>query len=149
MSYAVDTNILARSIQEGHSMQLSVLYAIKTLLDDGETVCALAQNLYEFWVIATRPVNVNGLGMSAADTQIRLREFETRLTLKTDLPEIYAEWKKLVTQHAVMGKPAHDARIVAAMKVHDISHLLTFNTGDFRRFSEITAISPTELQKQS
>lgn len=145
MSYAVDTNILARSIQEGHPMQQPVLKAIKTLLDDGETVCVLAQNLCEFWVIATRPLNANGLGMSAADTQIRIREFETRLTLKTDRPEIYAEWKNLVTQHAVMGKPAHDARIAAAMKAHGISHLLTFNTDDFKRFSDITAVSPTEL----
>ena len=65
--------------------------------------------------------------------------------LWTDRPEIYAEWKALVTQHAVMGKPAHDARIAAAMKVHGISHLLTFNTNDFKRFSDITAVSPTEL----
>lgn len=145
MSYAVDTNILARSIHEGHPMQQPALKAVKTLLDDGETVCILAQNLYEFWVIATRPLDANGFGMSAADAQIRLQEFETQLTLKTDRPEIYAEWKRFVTQHAVMGKPAHDARIVAAMKVHSITHLLTFNLGDFKRFSEITAVSPTEI----
>ena len=130
-------------------MQQAVLNVIKSLLDEGETVCVLAQNLYEFWVIATRPLEANGFGMSAVDAQIRLDEFESRLTLKTDRPEIFAEWKTLVTQYAVMGKPAHDARIAAAMKVHGISHLLTFNTGDFKRFSGLVAVSPTELQKQS
>ncbi|MGH9801544.1 MAG: type II toxin-antitoxin system VapC family toxin [Blastocatellia bacterium] len=146
MSYAVDTNILARSIHEGHPMQQPTRDAIKTLLDRGETVCVLAQSLYEFWVIATRPLEVNGFGMSATEARIRLTEFEARLTLKTDRPEIYAEWKRLVTQHAVMGKPAHDARIAAAMKVHGITYLLTFNVGDFKRFQDITATSPDEVK---
>ena len=146
MSYAVDTNVLARSIHEGHPMQQITKDAIKTLLDRGETVCVPAQSLYEFWVIATRPLEANGFGMSVAEAQVRLAEFEARLTLKTDRPEIYAEWKRLVTQHAVMGKPAHDARIAAAMKIHGISHLLTFNVGDFKRFQEITIVSPTEVQ---
>ncbi len=145
MVYAIDTNILARSIHEGHPMQNVTKLAIKTLLDRGDLVCVLAQSLYEFWVIATRPLEANGFGMSTAETQIRLAEFETRITLKTDRPEIYAEWKRLVTQHAVMGKPAHDARIVAAMKVHGITHLLTFNVGDFKRFQQITVVSPNEV----
>lgn len=145
MVYAIDTNILARSIHEGHPMQNVTKLAIKTLLDRGDLVCVLARSLYEFWVIATRPLEANGFGMSTAETQIRLAEFETRITLKTDRPEIYAEWKRLVTQHAVMGKPAHDARIVAAMKVHGITHLLTFNVGDFKRFQQITVVSPNEV----
>jgi predicted nucleic acid-binding protein len=145
MVYAIDTNILARSIHEGHPMQNVTKLAIKTLLDRGDLVCVLAQSLYEFWVIATRPLEANGFGMSTAETQIRLAEFETRITLKTDRPEIYAEWKRLVTQHAVMGKPAHDARIVAAMKVHGITHLLTFNVGDFKCFQQITVVSPNEV----
>jgi predicted nucleic acid-binding protein len=31
----------------------------------------------------------------------------------------------------------HDANIVATMHVHDVRRLLTFNTGDFRRFTGI------------
>lgn len=145
MSYAIDTNVIARSIHEGHPMRQASKDAIKVLLDRGETVCVLAQSLYEFWVIATRPLEANGFGMSATEAQIRLAEFEARLTLKTDRPEIYAEWKQLVTQHSVMGKPAHDARIAAAMKVHGITHLLTFNVGDFKRFQQNTVVSPTEV----
>jgi len=145
MSYAVDTNILARSIHEGHPMQQVAKTSVKTLLDRGETVYVLAQSLYEFWVIATRPQDANGFGMNAFEAQKRIAEFEKRLTLKTDRDGIYAEWKRLVTQHAVMGKPAHDARLVAAMNVHGITHLLTFNISDFKRFSEITAVSPNEV----
>ncbi len=149
MTYALDTNILARSVEDEHPMNAMARAAVERLVNNQQFVCVLVQNLYEFWVIATRPRLQNGLGLSAEDTLKHLSRFETVFTLLSDPPTLYAEWKTLVTQHAVMGKPAHDARIVAAMKVHGISHLLTFNIGDFKRFSEITAVSPTELQKQS
>ncbi len=36
----------------------------------------------------------------------------------------------------------HDARLAAAMKVHGIMHVLTLNTDDFARYSEVTAVHP-------
>jgi hypothetical protein len=33
--------------------------------------------------------------------------------------------------------------------VHGMTHLLTFNTSDFRRFSEITAIDPRSISSES
>lgn len=146
MSYALDTNILARSIEPDHPMHDPVNLAVETLTARRESLCVLAQSLYEFWVIATRPLQQNGLGLSAAEALAKLDEFQNFFTLKTDRTEIYAEWKDLVTQHAVMGKPAHDARIVAAMKVHGITHLLTFNIGDFKRFPGIAVVSPTGIK---
>lgn len=147
MSYAVDTNVLARAVHKNHPMQQTAKDAIDKLIDRGETVCVLAQSLYELWVILTRPLNVNGFGMSAAEANAKLADIESFLILKTDRAAIYDEWKRLVTQHAVMGKPAHDARIVAAMEVHGITHLLTFNGSDFKRFPKITVVSPEEVQQ--
>jgi predicted nucleic acid-binding protein len=46
----------------------------------------------------------------------------------------------------VQGKQAHDARLVAAMKRHSINQILTFNTADFARYAEITAISPLDFE---
>ena len=146
MSYAVDTNVLARTVHKDHALQQTAIDAIDRLLDRGEKVFVLAQSLYEFWVIATRPVEANGFGMIVAEVETKIADFETLLILKTDRAAIYADWKRLVMRHAVMGKPAHDARLVAAMKVHGITHLLTFNGGDFKRFQGITVVSPTEVQ---
>ncbi|MDX2044342.1 MAG: type II toxin-antitoxin system VapC family toxin [Acidobacteriota bacterium] len=146
MRYALDTNILARSIEPDHPMHDPANLAIEALTARSESIYVLAQSLYEFWVIATRPREQNGLGLSAVEAQVRLNEFQQIFSLKTDRPEIYVEWKQLVTQYAVIGKPAHDARIVAAMKVHGITHLLTFNVGDFKRFQAITVVSPNEVQ---
>lgn len=145
MSYALDTNILARSIQSNHPMQPVARTAVAHLFGQAEEVCVLAQNLYEFWVIATRPVSLNGLGPSHADAQAHLAQFEQLFSVILDVPAVYYEWRQLVSQHAVLGKPAHDARIAAAMQVHGITHLLTFNSADFKRFPNVVVVEPVSL----
>jgi hypothetical protein len=45
----------------------------------------------------------------------------------------------------VIGVSVHDARIVAQMKIWQISTTLTFNASDFRRFSEIAVQTPATL----
>jgi len=45
----------------------------------------------------------------------------------------------------VLGKNVHDARLVAAMLEHNITHLLTLNVKDFKRFDEITVVDPAEV----
>lgn len=95
MSYAIDTNILARSIEESHPMHQIASDAVETLLSSEEVVCILPQNLYEFWVIATRPREQNGLGMSAVEAETQCAEFERIFSLMLDVPAIYPEWRNL------------------------------------------------------
>lgn len=47
--------------------------------------------------------------------------------------------------YRVSGVQVHDARLVAAMHVHNVNRILTFNTKDFARFTDIEAIDPTNL----
>ncbi len=56
-----------------------------------------------------------------------------------------SEWRKIVVAAGVSGIQVHDARMVAAMRVHGIANLLTLNAKDFRRFSGITVLSPDEV----
>jgi hypothetical protein len=58
---------------------------------------------------------------------------------------VHVEWRRLVITHSVAGARVHDARLVAAMRVHAVTHLLTLNTGDFARYREITAVDPKTL----
>ena len=145
MKYLVDTNILLRSVEESHPMNHAAVNAVHSLLAKGEELCIIPQNLIEFWVVATRPASVNGLGLSFALAIAQLTELKDIFTLHPDTPAIFSEWEKLVVKYQVMGKQAHDTRLVAAMKVHQITHLLTFNTDDFQRFSEIAAIDPRSI----
>jgi predicted nucleic acid-binding protein len=101
VNYAIDSNILARSIENNHPMQEPAREAIDILLTGGASLFVLAQNLYEFWVIVTRPVESNGLGLSPADAQSHLERFERLFSVKFDVPAIYSEWRRLVINAGV------------------------------------------------
>jgi hypothetical protein len=67
--------------------------------------------------------------------------------LVRDERKVFDFWEQLVSNHDVKGKQVHDARIVAAMMRHAVSHLLTFNIADFARYAEITAIDPQKVSE--
>jgi predicted nucleic acid-binding protein len=147
VSFAVDTNVLLRSIDYGQGAQSIAKTALFTLRERGQILSIFPQNLIEFWAVATRPVTNNGLGLSVAQAEAELTSLKTLFVLLPDTPEIFPEWEKIVLQYRVSGKRAHDARLVAPMRVHNLTHLLTFNTADFKRFSSITVVSPQALQE--
>ncbi|ODT98974.1 MAG: hypothetical protein ABS79_05070 [Planctomycetes bacterium SCN 63-9] len=143
MSYLVDTNILSRLAEPGHAMHRPASDAVKFLTRQGYKLHIVPQNLYEFWVISTRPTSANGLGKSAADTLADLGELKRVFHWLDDVAAIYGAWERLVSGKPVLGKNAHDARLVAAMRVHGLTHLLTFNDEDFRNYPGITAVTPS------
>ncbi|MBS1792117.1 MAG: PIN domain-containing protein [Acidobacteria bacterium] len=147
MLYLADTNIILRLAEPSHPMHADTLAGLAVLRSKGDIGCIIPQNIIEFWNVATRPAKYNGLGFSQLQTQAEVQKVESLFQIVFDAPGIYAEWKRLVIAHAVEGKEVHDARIVAAMHVHKISQLSTFNTDDFKRFTNITAVSPVELQR--
>jgi predicted nucleic acid-binding protein len=119
------------------------------LLGNQAAPCLVAQNLYEFWVVATRPVKQNGLDLSTTQAVSELAKFMNQFALYDDTPAIRFMWEQLVVKYQVIGKNGHDARLVAAMIVHKIERLLTFNGVDFRRYKEIEVISPHDVVKSS
>jgi predicted nucleic acid-binding protein len=145
MNVLLDTNILGRMAEPGTSQHQAAVDAVAALLTRGDTPCLVPQTLYEFWVIATRPKAANGLGLTPSEALAEVTRVEGLYPLLGDTPAIYAEWKNVVSTFGVSGKNAHDARLVAAMTVHGLTHLLTFNTADFARFPGITALDPASL----
>ena len=116
--------------------------AVATLRQRGEALYLAPQNLYEFWVVATRPPGENGLGWTIAQAQSELTQLQAMFPILDDTPAILSEWERLVCHYQVMGKNGHDAHLVATMIVHEVEHLLTFNLVHFQRYREITALSP-------
>jgi predicted nucleic acid-binding protein len=145
MSYLVDTNILSRLAEPGHPMHQPALDAVKRLVSEGHNLHIVPQNLYEFWVVCTRPTAVNGLGKTAAEAAVDLASLKSLFPRLDEAPAIYDVWESLVTSMPVVGKNGHDARLVAAMKVHGLTHLLTFNVQDFRQYPGITAVAPADV----
>ena len=126
-------------------MHQEALDAVRLLIQQGHKLHVVPQNFYEFWVVATRPANVNGLGKTAAEALADLVCFEGLFHWLDETTPLYSVWKNLVASTPVLGKNAHDARLVAAMTVHGLTHLLTFNAQDFRQYPGITAVTPADV----
>lgn len=145
MSFAVDTNVLLRSIDDGHVAQTVANNGLLALRNQGESLSIFPQNLIEFWAVATRSQASNGLGRSIDGPKIELDSLKHLFVVLPDTDGIFSEWERLVVRYRVAGKQVHDARLVAAMLVHRVTHLLTFNTDDFKRFNEITVVNPQNI----
>ena len=123
----VDTSALLRTLQPLHPQREIARTAIKHLTGQGTELHIVPQNLVELWVVATRPVDQNGLGMTPSVVAAELARLKSMFLLLPETPAIYPIWEDLVTQLQVSGKPAHDARLVAAMQAHGsppFSHLI-------------------------
>ena len=144
MSILADTNVLLRRTQPNHESHSLAVESVALLLESGEPVYFTPQNVSEFWNVATRPQAQNGLGFSVAFTAAEVAKIEQALFLLPDSPATYPEWKRLVLTHGVMGAKVHDARLVAAMNVHGVRRILTFNTDDFKRF-DVMALHPSTV----
>jgi predicted nucleic acid-binding protein len=80
--------------------------------------------------------------MTCSATEAEIAKYKQLFTLLYDTPAIYSEWERLVAAHQVLGKTAHDTHLVAAMRVHGIQQILTFNVRDFQRYPNIVVLSP-------
>jgi predicted nucleic acid-binding protein len=141
----IDTSTLLRTLQLRHPQHEVTTNALKLLPEQGRELHIVPQNLVELWVVATRPEEQNGLGMTPAAAAAELTRLKSMFLLLPETPAIYSVWESLVIQHRVSGRPAHDARLVAAMQVHGISDILTFDKTGFSRYPRIRILDPADV----
>jgi predicted nucleic acid-binding protein len=132
----LDTNILGRVTNPNDAQCAVARKAVNDLRTRGEELVIVPQNLFEFWAVATRPAGSapggqNGLGMSLGRANLWCKFFLRRFILLPDRAEIVPTFLELVNQKQVGGHKSHDVRLVAAMKVHGVRRIITFNAKDF------------------
>lgn len=137
--------IILRRLHRAHPQHRQARDAITRFSKEGNRVCVTSQNLIELWTVSTRPVENNGLGLTPAQAERVVARVENSVFRLPDSDDVYPEWRRLVVTHGVSGKKAHDARLVAAMTVSGITHILTFNTDDFARYASIKVLHPAKL----
>ena len=135
MAYLLDTSILARLANTADVQHAIAAQSVVELHRRGETIHLTPQVLIEFRNVATRSTQLNGLGLSVRDAEVQSAGFENAFPLLLDTPDLFAAWKSIVENLAVIGKQVHDARLLAVCHVHGISHLLTFNVAHFARMA--------------
>jgi predicted nucleic acid-binding protein len=145
VAYLADTNVAARWGLPNDPHYSTIRQAILTLQAQHETVYVTAQVMLEFHALATRPVESNGLGWTATAARSEARNIEAIFPLLPEVDAIYPLWCALVDAYGIIGRQVYDARLVAVMQAHGISHILTMNGNHFRRFSCIDVIDPLNL----
>jgi predicted nucleic acid-binding protein len=144
-SYLIDTNIWLRGVQHAAPHHMAAVEALATLLAQGNDVFITTQNLIEFWSVASRPIESNGLGWSVEAVRQEIDRLLVQFPLLDDTAAIFSHWLQIVSTYRVVGRRVHDARLVAVMLAHDVTHLLTFNRDDFRQFDMITVVCPADI----
>lgn len=144
MFYLIDTNLLLRSMDSNNAMHTEAVGAIQKLQEAQHQLHLVPQNLIEFWNVCTRPADRNGFGLSVAETKVECDRLQQIFPLLPETDAIYVVWEELVFRYEVKGVNVHDARLVAAMLVHGLTHILTFNGKDFRRYKEIEVVAPAD-----
>ena len=146
MLVLADTGVLLRLADPADPQHGAVDHAVRAIRSRGDGLTIAVQNAVEFWNVCTRPATARGgWGLDTAEADRRLRAIEAGFSLLAELPVAYPIWRRLVVAHSVQGKQVHDARLVALMMAHGITHVLTLNAGDFARFPGIVEVAPASL----
>jgi predicted nucleic acid-binding protein len=146
MSFLVDTNIFLRLVPKNDPDRGIVLNALRKLWERKEPLFYTTQILAEFWTVCTRPVAARGgYGLSPLQTERKARPIERHCRLLTESLATHQEWRRLIMAHSVQGVLIHDARTVSVMNLHGITRILTFDKDDFKRYPNITALSPLDV----
>ncbi|NJK49339.1 PIN domain-containing protein [Candidatus Gracilibacteria bacterium] len=143
--YLLDTKVIMRFCNPSDIQHQLATNAISILLAQADECFLTAQVIVEFWVVSTRPTEVNGLGWTVERTRSIIDQLLDRFPLLEESSQIFPNWLNLVTNNKVIGKRTHDTRIIAAAIANRITHLLTFNPSDFTGLSNVVVTHPQEL----
>ncbi|MEL6579114.1 MAG: type II toxin-antitoxin system VapC family toxin [Cyanobacteria bacterium J06621_12] len=146
IQYLLDTNILLRASDRTSPSYSLAVNCVASLIAQGYQCVITPQVLIEFWVVATRPSNVNGLGWTVQKTEEKINQLVTQFALIEETEAILTEWLNLVTRHQIKGKRTHDARLMAVAIANGIDYILTFNPKDFTKIKELTIVHPHDIE---
>ena len=143
-----DSNIWLRSSETAHPMYPIATHAVATLLRRQDEIYLVPQVVTEYWRVVTGASAARGgFGWTPAQADQEVQQLEATFPLLHDTPAIYRHWRQIVSTVGVSGAQVYDARLVAAMLTHGLTHILTFNVDDFRRYAHlgITPLHPKDI----
>jgi predicted nucleic acid-binding protein len=140
--YLVDTNVLLRRIQLASPDRVAARQTLRRLYSAGHDLCVAAQNLTEFWSVATRSSSRGGLALTPEQAHRHILRLRSVFHFLPDTADVFDEWQSLALESRSIDVHAFDTRLVAVMRVYQITRIVTFNVGDFSRFEGVEVIDP-------
>ncbi len=136
----VDSNVLLAGCDESRDFHSRAVRLLEEGLSGKRSLFASGQVVREFLVVATRPVEANGLGMGPGDALSNVAEFSRCVRLLEEGDAVNQRLRELVRKHRLRGKRIHDANIVATMVAHGLTRLATANEADFKTFRDVIEV---------
>jgi predicted nucleic acid-binding protein len=145
--YLLDTGILLRLVNRHDPDHAAVRDAVRLLRRRPAQLVTSYQNLAEFWNVLTRPVTPNRTGYGRTiEEALRCVRFFRKYAAFVPETETSGELTLvLLERHRLIGSKAHDTRLAAIATSTGVTHILTLNPTDFRRFADLSIITPTEV----
>jgi predicted nucleic acid-binding protein len=137
----LDTNILVYANVASAPWHKETQARLNQLWDAGHPLWISRQVLREYLAVLTRPQTFSQPQPTAVVAE-RVRFFAKRFQVAEESDLVTENLLALVTTLEVKGKQVHDANIVAAMQAYGITHLLTHNSDDFKRYAHLITVMP-------
>jgi len=144
-SLLVDTNILIEATDTRRRFHRDAT----ALIESGGALVFPAQVIREYLVVATRPVNANGLGMLLGDALENVREFRKTIRLLPEERPVLPAFLRLLAATPCSGARIHDVYLVATAVVHQVRTIVSLNPGDLLGFAaEIAVVGPADALRE-
>jgi predicted nucleic acid-binding protein len=134
----VDTNVLVYATARSAPFRDRSRAALSGLAT-GELLAISRQILREYIAVMTRP-QTWGRALTLAEATTDTVAFARRFSVLEDGPPVWDQLMQLSRRYSFGGRQVHDANVVATMLAYGERRLLTFNEGDFRRFSPLIEV---------
>ncbi|TVR54425.1 MAG: PIN domain-containing protein [Puniceicoccaceae bacterium] len=136
----VDTNVLLAATDTDRSKHADARAFFEAVLPGTWRAFASSQVLREYLVVATLPIESNGLGLPPADACQNVRAFQQLVQILPEGQESQDRLTALIRHHGLRGKRIHDANLVAVMDTHGLVQIKTYNGQDFSAFEHIIQV---------
>lgn len=137
----VDTNVLVYATVNVSPFYHDARQALNQVAAQGDSLWISRQVLREFLAVITRPM-VFGVNIPWSVALSSVQSFEKQFHVADETSATTAQLVNLLQTIHTHSKQIHDANIVATMRVHNVSHLLTHNVADFNRYARYITIIP-------
>jgi len=133
----VDTNVLLAATDRSRD---SYRAATDLFNEDERRLAITPQIVREYLAVATRSLEVNGLGLVAKDAVANMQQFLDDMKLLNEDASTTRLLLDLIGGVPAAGKQVHDANVVSVAVAHRAVAIITDNTRHFSRFAELIAI---------
>ncbi|HKK17112.1 MAG TPA: type II toxin-antitoxin system VapC family toxin [Opitutales bacterium] len=140
--YFVDTNILVAASDDTRSSHAESYELFERATTGSPRLFVCGQILREYLVVATRPIENNGLALSPKKAIENLQSFKRCIQLLEENAATTRRLEGLITKYKIKGRRIHDANIASVMIENGLSAILTLNPKDFQVFAEVGTHQP-------